>query len=602
MKALIPNINSFRIHDRIHLAQYSLRAFSSKVSINQNKNRSHDEIADNQNRISTQFELTDRIRKNRKLFSDLKCKRQKEQLINKKNHNADNLAIRKIKHDIGQRGVNDLNQKNNKKLLYMNQSTLKLSEKDYLNRSYYNIRYEMLDENAKKLLSELQSINKTSTNPKHLTLVHEVLIKKIVDILYQNMSSKRDFSNIFVDLQPGYGLVTKNLSEKYQKLNKDVNNRNKLNQELVFILIESFSPYFKYLKKIKDDCEKNGITTHFLKGYPFEQSFLVKNNLIKKNLSTAFNNIENPKRNFVFFGIVPWSYKGFLTKLFHDYLSNNGVFSLITEPKNNKQSETFTDFYLYISEWLLAKLLASSNKDYLPFRSSLSVFSDVFGKVEVISEESCEYLYPYPLVSPPNKTNFKYPNNKVRWNKVYLINLKIKENELIINKRLFYLFISNLFVRPNDILKDSQLKSMCKNVDIVCKRLGLNKYEQIRKMESHVFLRLFNYLLENKDGQSNLNNLINERSSIEVLIKQDQYNSKELQNLCTGYTLQEIKFLNKSLTGRFIIPSYESSKASNVFFYDDHSLSAESKNKISEFEDEIEIVDSILNLKLRNKG
>jgi hypothetical protein len=594
-------------YNRIQFMKYAIQCATLKSDRNSNNNKPSRRVEES--RISTQTELTDRIRSNRKLFRNSRSELKKEHpnTIKRRKEPEFSLSIKTFPEK-GDYSVSSHIDKNNTTRNPIKESIIKASEKEYLSRCNYKLRNESLDENAKKLLSEFKSISKTSTDPKHLTFVHEALVQKIGNILRDRVSVNSDSSNIFIELQPGFGLVTKYLSDAFTRKNQQENIQNKLNQNLMFILIESFSPYFKYLNAIKDENEKKGLKTHVIKCCPFEQSFLTKNNSIKKTLSSTISEYNNPsksKKNIVIFGIVPWSYKGYLSKIFNDYLSNNGIFSLVDETKSKVECETTTEFFFYINEWLLAKLTASSNTDYSPFRSSLSVFLDIFGKVEVIDEEQCEFLYPYPLVSSPNKISLKYPYNKLQWKKMYLINLKLNTNESIKNKRLFYLFISNLFVRPNDILKDSQLKSVCKDVGLVCKELGLNKYENIRKIESHIFLRLFNYLVDNKDGLSNLSYLENNYANTLLQSNQtqakhfNQVKKKTFKYADSLHTLEEIKIMNTNLSGRFVVSSNQQTKDVNIEIKQYNLLNMENDFIKSDADDEEEI---FLNSKFQNKN
>lgn len=97
-----------------------------------------------------------------------------------------------------------------------------------------------MDENGKKLLDEMSRLKKSSTDPRHLTIVHQHLAQKIAKIVLDR-ATKQDNSSIFVEFQPGFGLVTKSLLEIIDK-----NTTPQIIKK--FFLIESFTKFEKYLK------------------------------------------------------------------------------------------------------------------------------------------------------------------------------------------------------------------------------------------------------------------------------------------------------------------------------------------------------------------
>jgi hypothetical protein len=464
-------------------------------------NREKSELNTNlikENRIKTQSELADRIKNNRKLSICNKSKIVQYKFGSTEQINTLNGPgySHQIKENVisGDVSIN----KQTKDLNAVNKSLIKLKENYYLSQSKYKLRNMTLDEDAKKYLNDMKSIDKTSIDPKHLTLVHHALIVKLGNIILKKIHENSSSCSYLFEFQPGFGLLTKFLSEELSK-----NNDIKTNKNFVSILVESFSPFFKYLNSIKDCNDNKGLVTHVLKACPFEHKFLFKNNSLKEKLSNfVYQHDEKQQKNIIVFGIVPWNYKGYLTKLFTDYLSDCGFFSI-----TDLQSNTSTEFYFYVPEFFLAKLKPSLKNEYSPFQSSLRVFSDIFASVELINEESCEYFYPYPLFSNQNRFS-TFPYNRLNWKTMYLIRVKFNNKEKVKNKRLFYLFISHVFIRPNAAIKDSLLKSVCKDVDSVCKILGLNKYDKVKEIKSYDFLRLFNYLIQNVDEKSYLNRLV----------------------------------------------------------------------------------------------
>ena len=305
------------------------------------------------------------------------------------------------------------------------------------------------------------------------------------------------------------------------------------------------------------------------------------------------------------FGTVPWNVKGFIPELYSLYARNAGVFSLSrqketnyhyydlkngidTDDSNQGQCKQvlMPEFYFYVPEILLARLRADTSLEYEPFRCRLSVISRLLSHVEVLDEQKCDYFFPYAITS--KKLLLKKNTFKLDHTKMHLIHIKFHEDRWpegkpglmadcvsgrVRNKRLFTLFINHLFIRPTDILRVS-LNSLCKNVDFVCKEISLNGYAPVNKTSTYNLLKLYDYLLDNKE-QSMLYNLTNlydlaqpvELNLSETDAKMPEFSSaivqahnkvkisRKLAEEQRKLELSTLKSLNTNFSGQFLIPA-----------------------------------------------
>ena len=453
---------------------------------------------------------------------------------------------------------------------------LESTERNFLSKVSFKIHNEEgLGENAKKLLENENLLRKTSTNPKHLTLVHDSLVNKWASLIYErtfNGPETASDNNIFVNLQPGFGLVSKNLAQLIETNQKSVlENQNKTKNS--FIFIEAFSNYFKYLDQLKREIEPM-FNVQILKGEPFENQFLYGKRIGKQRFGNALRQLstitsENSSHKLSVFGIVPWNHHGYLNRLYSDFLSHSGIFYLTSA--NLKKPTSFA-FYFYVSELMLAKLRASTDKRYSSLSSITSVFSDLFSTVEVLSEDKCDYFFPLPLVATPNKM----PYSRLNMHKMYLISIKFRENSILVDnrKRLFQLFMWHLYARPHISLNDALDKSLSPKIATVCSQLGISKSQKVSLTKPIHFLRLFNYLVENETGASftqMLEKEISHENRQKIMQKEDAFIKQfgnTLSNLKNLHkpkyaSLDMLREINNKFSGRFIVPEFFSVKNAN---------------------------------------
>lgn len=192
---------------------------------------------------------------------------------------------------------------------------------------------------------------------------------------------------------------------------------------------------------------------------PFDSRFLY--HIRREDQETArFLNLvnqdpSNKELNLTVFGVLPWNSKGYLSKTFGDYASNRALFSL--SPKRVKS----TELLLYVPEILLARLKPDMKKHYsVATTSSLGVLNNLLtSKFELLDQQPCDYFFPYPIASSPNK--YKNIYRKIDFKRLFLVSLRFDQTHAakFENKRLLYLFVSQMFVRPTICLKDA-LKSV----------------------------------------------------------------------------------------------------------------------------------------------
>ena len=527
------------------------------------------------NKIRSQSELTNKIRKKNnqsssssphdsatsKSVSDRQVKTSNKSLAKKSlttinNNKKINLldSNKLIKEDVRLK-LNDIKQM--PMIINQDESFQQealINEKEFLKKISFKIRNELLDDNGKELLKQFgQSLSRTSTDPKHLTILHDEAATKIGNILntkifnnhiqFNQLEQKNDnFTNIFIEMQPGFGLITQKLIEA----NKALNNRDmKINKK--FILIESYSKFLNHLNELKSKFNNEEI--HLLKNSPFKNDFLFKKSEFKKKLVELIS-FDNTKLSI--FGIVPWNLNGFLSKLYGDYASDRCFFDLSAQPP---------DFYLYVNELFLSKINPNFSSRFSPFKySGLGILSAMFSKIEVIDEQKCDYFFPYPLKSSQFYYN-RYPYNKLDLTKMNLIRIRFinqwpeEQFNLIQNKRLFYLFIQQLFIRPSIDIKDG-LISCCTDADLVCKEISLNKYTKVNKVDPWKYFKMFEYLCMNKNI-SMLNNLYNnkyEKESIDHNLDDAKQNRRKIERIKRKADMKSLKEMNLQLAGQFKIP------------------------------------------------
>lgn len=353
---------------------------------------------------------------------------------------------------------------------------LEQTESAYLSQaSTFKSHLEDLDPVGCSLLDQIQNLKKSSIDPRHLTIVHEKLTKKIAQIILKrtnNTSTQIDndkdkvVSSLFVEFHPGFGLVTKSILQQIEE-----NKSQKLNFR-DYILVESFSKFEKHLKDLADgeQAKRNKSNVTIIRRKPFEMNFLFKvqsSDKQSKQFIDLINKSSPQISHMTIFGVLPWNCKGYLSKLMGDFASDRSLFTF--------RHVRTTDFYLYVPDFLMTKL----KPDYYRKKPSLnntclSVLAALLPtKLDIVDRQPCDYFFPYPVLGNPSKYKRMFSsnsNNSV--NKLSLVNVRFdrfdhNENETnkIVrseHKRLLYLFVSQMFVRPTVCLKDA-LRSVKRN-------------------------------------------------------------------------------------------------------------------------------------------
>lgn len=368
------------------------------------------------------------------------------------------------------------------------------------NRKSAEIRFQELDENGQRFLQESKSLQRSSTDPRHLTILHESKNKQLAEILYQRLNTQEYDQRLFFHFGAGFGQITRYVIE----MTKSKRSTDTMNDH--FIMFERYSDFQRHLRDIVKshhaplDSHK-GLHVELLRNSPYE--FKTERNVSSQRffeIAESMKELEGVKRNIVVFGIVPWNQKAYMSLLFSQFMSSFGTFKI---PADN------VEYYLYLNEYSLARLQARTVKKYAPFANSpVSTLACLFSKVDVIEEIPCEYFFPYPLISSPHKQKNKYPNRLISYSKMFLVRIKFhdKSNSLLApgaSKRLFALFLSQLFIRPTQPLNKSTLKGSGLNLDQVLKdgQLALNKYQPVNQIEPIKLVMLFNYLWEHKQAE-----------------------------------------------------------------------------------------------------
>lgn len=353
---------------------------------------------------------------------------------------------------------------------------LQQTESAYLSQaSLFKSHLEELDPVGCGLLDQIPNLKKSSIDPRHLTIVHEKLTKKIAQIILKRTNKKTSqvenenddkmVSSLFVEFHPGFGLVTKSILQQLHEENN--NNSQKLNFR-DFILVESFSKFEKHLKDLADgerEKEKKSNIT-IIRRKPFEMNFLFKvksSDKQSKQFIDLINKSSPQVSHMTIFGVLPWNSKGYLSKLMGDFASDRSLFSF--------RHVRTTDFYLFVPEFLMTKLKPDYYRKKLSLNNTcLSVLAALLPtKLDIVDRQPCDYFFPYPVLGNPSKYKRMFSSNS---NKLSLVNIRFdrfdhNENETnrIVrseHKRLIYLFVSQMFVRPTVCLKDA-LRSVRRN-------------------------------------------------------------------------------------------------------------------------------------------
>lgn len=287
------------------LATFGNVNFSTKSNINR----------DSPNQIKSSKELVERIRKKQQLMHE----NRRLKLTSRKNNNQPVVDyslrshyspkiskiepqpnVKTIIDDDKLEKIEKLHLKNlesdgkrpeNKRSI----QSLIVGESEFLQHSSLRSRNEQLDQEGKQLLDGMDSLKKSSIDPKHLTILHQTLASRTSSILVEQLKSNK--SSVFVELNPGLGIITKNLISQANKENLHIDR---------FILLESFGKNFDSLQDLKSISDRVTI----LKQKPFDQNFLYSQT--QTQMLSIINNIKKPDLNLTIFGILPWNTKGFI--------------------------------------------------------------------------------------------------------------------------------------------------------------------------------------------------------------------------------------------------------------------------------------------------
>ena len=401
---------------------------------------------------------------------------------------------------------------------------ISLNEKEFLNRASFNKHNSSLDEVGKSFLNQIPSLGRASVDPKHMTLLHNEVIERTAMVM-KSLLNPDEGKRIFVELNPGVGLLTKKLIETFNKADK-------------FLLIESQTKFMPYLNELTNDPRVKLVADNFFN----------KNFAHQKVLSRHFNSELRP----IIYGVLPWNEKGFFTSLFSDYAMDRRVFGSIDE-----KTKAIPEFLLYIPEVTLAKLNPKCDKKYLKFSNRMSTMSTLFSKCQILAEEEVDYFFPYPQVSNPFAYT-RYPFSQMNTKKMYLVHFQFKASDqetkldgLIKHKRLFHQFTMQLYARPSDTLRNS-LNNICKDMNEINKEVyGLKGgFLPVREYNPYQIFLLFKTLLHRPElirGDVDLERLLNKHSSFDSQAKYSRMQNRT--------SLNDLKMLNKNLTGQLMIPN-----------------------------------------------
>ncbi|RNA12616.1 dimethyladenosine transferase mitochondrial [Brachionus plicatilis] len=406
-------------------------------------------------------------------------------------------------------------------------------EKAFLNQASFKIRIESLDDPGRELLSKMESLSKTSTDPKHLSIIHQGLNKKIHDLIEKNTKSPLDQDlNTLVELNAGFGLLTSQFLKSKSKFSK-------------FLLIEPFSKFDPHLNQLKNQHPD----LHLLKANPFSDTFLFESTPV--NRKKIVNSLKTDRKlikniNLTIYSIVPWNSKVFLNRLFSKYCSNQGFFGLnkmkLIDEEELSVNFGMPEFYLFIPEILMAKMNPSLDKKFAKYKGRLSVFSSILSSAQVLDVVPVDYFFPYPLMSKIQG------HSDIDFKKMYLIHLKFKQKSLVDDhKRLFYLFVSNVYCHRREFYIKDCVKGMCNDPEELLDRIGIWKYTKLSHVSPYQLMKMFNILVEDKH-LSTIDNL---------LFKSEKHLDPNKEHK-RATELKKLKKINQNLSGQLILPNKNS--------------------------------------------
>ena len=326
---------------------------------------------------------------------------------------------------------------------------------------------------------------KTSVEPKHLTILNENLAKETKLLIEANLNKS---SKTLIEMQPGVCLMTKEL----------ITNENLIN----FILIEPYKTFNNYSQEIKlSNRNKNVIIESGQYPFKWYQKF--------SKYEHFFN--ESPVS---IFGILPWSLYGYLRHLYKLFSFHRILFEFRHDP----------EFFFYVPEHFLARLMPESNENFRPFNSALSVYSSILSKVSVLSKQSVEEFYPYPIKKWENRNNnnqpYLYPYTLLNCKNIYLIHIKFDKTLVSDDNRAsFFHFIHQLWSQPKVMLGEALRHLSCtgSTVQDLENKFGQNRLNtQICDLHALEFYEVFDSL--------STSSLFNNLNKLEEFYKKDTLN------------------------------------------------------------------------------
>lgn len=298
--------------------------------------------------------------------------------------------------------------------------------------------------------------------PNYMLIIDNNIANELSESIVENISNE---TRSLIELNPGFGLVTKNLIKN--------NNAGSLNK---FHLVESNKEYLNYLNDMK--IKNKNIHLHIEKN-PFNPDKFRFSPTILDELKQA---------PFAIYGILPWNHKIFLQSIYSYYANNMNIFGY----------EYLPELFLILPEFLAAQLQPELNvlnqKRFIPINSKLSVQSSIFSDCKILSIQSTHDFYPYPLASPKIKNKFK--ELSIDYTKMYLMHIKfLPRNKLLVNdKRLFNQFLTQIWCNSNNTMKDA-LKNLYFDLKPL-KNPKFNLNRKIKTFHSYEFLEIFTLLNE----------------------------------------------------------------------------------------------------------
>jgi hypothetical protein len=320
------------------------------------------------------------------------------------------------------------------------------------------------------LIEKHKYLRLPKVEPNYLLIIDDNLANKLSDSIINNISKQ---THTFIELNPGFGLITKNIINLNRKHNLIKN----------YYLFESSKKYLNYSKEIQEQQQQENKNVHLFKdSNPFS---------LDRFKFPAEVHDDLKKGSLAIFGILPWNHKIFLQSMYSHY--SNDVFLF-----NNDYS---LELFLILPEFIAAQLQPElesnndNNKKFISINTKLSIQSAIFSDIKILSIESAHNFYPYPLASPRIKTKFK--DLSIDYTKMYLTHIKFLPcNKLLVNdKQLFNRFLTQLWANSNNLMKNSLQNLYFDLKPLQNHKFNLNR--RINTFHAYEFLEIYNILNEN---------------------------------------------------------------------------------------------------------